>query len=406
MQTNTAAQTPLAPDSPLAPEVDVTDEAEPAEPGAPRPDLGKTDSAVESPKSRSLSLVVIAVLALLYTLYFAREFLRPITFALLLNFLLSPVVRALARLRVHPPVAAGLIVLVLLGTLSFAGYELSGAVQGWAASAPETLATARQKLRKVILPIERVTARAEQVASAAATTTGTPKTTEVVVKGPSLLSRAFGTTQRFVGTIFEVVVLLFFLLAAGDLFLQKLIKVLPNLGDRITAIEIARETEASISTFLLTAALVNLGEGIVVAGVMYLWGMPNPTLWGALVFVLEFIPYLGALAMVAILTVAALTIFDSVGHALLVPASFLFINLIQGNLVSPLLLGHRLALNPVAIFVGLAFWFWIWGIAGAFIAVPLLATFKIFCDHIDVLAPVGEFLGQRDENERRALVRK
>jgi predicted PurR-regulated permease PerM len=106
-----------------------------------------------------------------------------------------------------------------------------------------------------------------------------------------------------------------------------------------------------------------------------------------------------------VLTVAALTVFDSVGHAVLVPLSYLAINVIQGQFVSPILLGHRLALNPVALFVGLAFWFWVWGIPGAFIAVPLVATFKIFCDNIDVLAFFGEFVGRRDEGERRALVR-
>ena len=166
------------------------------------------------------------------------------------------------------------------------------------------------------------------------------------------------------------------------------------------------EIESSISTYLLTAASINVTEGIVVGGIMYLWGMPNPALWGALVVLLEFVPYLGALAMVVILSIAALTTFDSVGHAVLIPASFLLVNLIQGNFVSPILLGHRLALNPVALFIGLAFWFWIWGIPGAFIAVPILATFKIFCDHIESMASVGEFLGQRDEGERRAIVRQ
>jgi predicted PurR-regulated permease PerM len=105
------------------------------------------------------------------------------------------------------------------------------------------------------------------------------------------------------------------------------------------------------------------------------------------------------------MSIAALTVFDSVGHALLVPVSYLAINLIQGQFVSPILLGHRLALNPVVLFVGLAFWFWVWGIPGAFIAVPLVATFKIFCDNIEVLAFIGEFLGRRDEGERRAMVR-
>src|SRR4029434_1484511 len=99
------------------------------------------------------------------------------------------------------------------------------------------------------------------------------------------------------------------------------------------------------------------------------------------------------------------TQFDGVGHALLVPASFLAVNLIQANIVWPLLLGHRLTLNPVAIFVGLTFFFWIWGVPGAFLAVPLLATFKILCDHISSLAAIGEFLGQRDDNERRVTQR-
>jgi predicted PurR-regulated permease PerM len=133
--------------------------------------------------------------------------------------------------------------------------------------------------------------------------------------------------------------------------------------------------------------------------------MPNVLLRGALVACFEFVPYLGALAAVIILGLAGLTTFDSVGHALLAPAAFLAINLVQANVVSPVLLGHRLTLNPVAIFVGLTFFFWIWGVPGAFLAVPLLATLKIFCDHIESLAAVGEFLGQRDENERRVVVR-
>ena len=124
-----------------------------------------------------------------------------------------------------------------------------------------------------------------------------------------------------------------------------------------------------------------------------------------MVALFEFIPYLGALAIVIVLAVAGLTTFEPVGRALLVPGSFLLINLIQANIVSPMLLGHRLTLNPVAIFVGLAFFFWIWGVPGAFLAGPLLATMKIFCDHIGSLAALGEFLGQRDEKERRWVLR-
>jgi predicted PurR-regulated permease PerM len=259
-------------------------------------------------------------------------------------------------------------------------------------------------MKKLTKPLERVRRTAEQVETA---TSGAapPKATEVVVRGPGLVARVFGTTQRFVAGLLEVLILLYFLLSAGDLFLQKLVKVLPQLGDKRAAVQIARQAEASISTYLITALAINVGEGIVVTLALYLLEMPNAPLWGALVVMLEFVPYLGAVTITLILSVAALTSFDSVSHALLIPAAFLAINLVQGNLVSPLLYSRRLTLNPVALFVGLAFWWWIWGIPGAFIAVPLMATFKIFCDHIAALAPIGEFLGQRDEEERRETVR-
>jgi predicted PurR-regulated permease PerM len=282
---------------------------------------------------------------------------------------------------------------------------LAGPVQAWAVKAPETLSTAQSKLRSLMRPIERASRTAEQVQNAAGGTDATARNREVVVKPPSLIARVFGTTQRFVTAALEVVILLYFLLAAGDLFLQKLIKVLPTMGDKRKAVEIARMIESSVSTYLLTVACINLVEGTVVALVLWALGMPSPILWGAMVALFEFIPYLGAVAIVAILSIAAITTFDTVGHALLIPGSFLLINVVQANFVSPVLMGHRLALNPVALLVGLTFWFWIWGIPGAFIAVPMLACFKIFCDHVESLAALGEFLGMRDEGERRSAVR-
>jgi predicted PurR-regulated permease PerM len=218
-------------------------------------------------------------------------------------------------------------------------------------------------------------------------------------------SRIFGTTEKLVAAVLEIVILLYFLLAGGDLFLQKLIKVLPHFSDKLMAVEIARATESAVSAFLTTALMVNVAEGALVALALWAIGLPNAPLWGVVVALLEFVPYLGALAAVVILGLAGLTTFDSVGQALLAPGAFLAINLVQANVVSPLLLGHRLTLNPVAIFIGLTFFFWIWGVPGAFLAVPVLATLKIFCDHIESLAAVGEFLGQRDDNERRAVVR-
>lgn len=394
----------MAHSSPLTPDVDLAAPATPASPDSKTPNLERTSDAIERPRNRSIQITLLTVLALLYTLYFARAFLVPIIFAVLLNFLLSPVVRALRRLHLKPPLAGLLIVLLLVAGTAEAIYQLAGPAQRWAAIAPQSFGKAQLKLRGIIRPMQQVSKNVEQAAVAVGGQTG--KAPEVVVQsGPSLSSRLFGTTQRLVTGMVEVFVLLYFLLAGGDLFLQKLIKVLPHFGDKLKAVEIARATESAVSAYLTTALLVNLLEGAVVALVLWLLGMPNVLLWGVLVVCMEFVPYLGALAVTVVLTLAGLSTFPDTGRALLVPGSFLLINIIQANLVSPMVLGHRLTLNPVAIFVGLTFFFWIWGVPGAFLAVPLLATFKIFCDHIASLAAIGEFLGQRDEGERRVTAR-
>jgi predicted PurR-regulated permease PerM len=391
-------------DSPLVPAVDARARATPNAPNSPPPDLVATGEAIAGKRGRSVEATLLTVLALFYTLYIARDFLIPITFALLLNFLLSPLIRLLARWRIGAPAGAALVVITLVAGIGAGAYQLAGPAQRWAMTAPQSFAKAQGKLRGVIRPMEQVSKNVEQASNALGDQTA--KRPQVVIQqGPSLSSRLFGTGQKIIAGMLEVFILLYFLLAGGDLFLQKLIKVLPHFSDKVKAVEIARATESAVSAYLSTALFVNVAEGGVVALVLWLLGMPNPLLWGALVACLEFVPYLGALAAVVVLTVAGLTTFDQVGRALLVPGSFLAINLLQANLVTPLLLGHRLTLNPVAIFVGLAFFFWIWGVPGAFLAVPLLATFKIFCDHIASLAAIGEFLGQRDEDERRISAR-
>jgi predicted PurR-regulated permease PerM len=122
--------------------------------------------------------------------------------------------------------------------------------------------------------------------------------------------------------------------------------------------------------------------------------MPNPMLWGVLAAASNYLPYLGAVACGAIVALVALLTFDTIGRALAVPATFFALNFAEAYLVTPRLLGNRLALNPVAIFLGVAFWGWLWGVAGALLAVPILATVKIVCDGIESLKPVGEFLGE------------
>jgi len=358
------------------------------------PNLATLESAMESqPAVRSIAATLLLVIASFYTLYFARAFFLPVTFGLLLNLLLSPFVRTLKRARIPEPIGAAIVVLSIVAAVGVGGYFLSDPAQEWITKAPQSLAVANSKIRKLRRPMEQVTKSADQVARAATTGSSTPRTQEVTLAGPTIMDRFVSTSAAFLAGALETLVLLYFLLASGDLFLQKLTKMLPEFRDKKKAVAIARETETSISMYLSTVALINVLEGGVVTLVMWALGMPNPVLWGVLALFLEFVPYLGALLMVGVLTLAALSTFEGVAHIIAVPASYLAINLLQAYVFTPMLLGKRLTLNPVAILMGLILWWVIWGVAGAFIAVPLLATFKILCDHIETLAPVGEFLG-------------
>jgi predicted PurR-regulated permease PerM len=349
-----------------------------------------------SPGSRllrpSVAVTGLFVLALFFALHEGRAFFLPVVVALLLHFLLSPVVRTLSRARIPEPLGAAVVLGGLLVAVGLAGYYLAGPTREWLAQAPASVSQTQARIRRLLKPVAQVTRTAEQVAQATDVNEG--RTPQVVVKGPSPVERLFGTTESLVAGIVMVVVLLYFLLASGDLFLQKILRGLPQLDNKRSVGAIAREAEASVSHYLIAMALINVGQGLLLAGAMALLGVPNPLLWGTLAAVLAWIPYIGALTMLVVLALLGFRTFDPLGQALLVPGAFLAINLVVSNLVTPNVLGRRLKLNRVAILLGLFFWSWIWGVPGAFVAVPLLATFKILCDHVDALRPVGEFLGE------------
>lgn len=341
---------------------------------------------------RSVALTGLFVLAVFYTLYVARSFLIPLMVGVLLSFLFNPLVRRLRRARIPASLSAAAILLAVVATVGAALYGLSGPAATWVAQAPQALATVEIKLRKVMQPLERFSRTADHVEKM--TDMGEPGTPQVELKRESLAETVFGGTQNFLGAVMVVSVLLYFLLAAGDLFLTKLMKVLPRLSDRKRAVQIARETEDQISAYMVTVTVVNIVFGVVVGVMVKLQGMPNPVLWGVLAGVTNYIPYLGALAMAAILGLVALVHFETATQAAMVPLVFLALNFFEGNVITPRLIGERLALNPVVVFTSVLFWGWIWGVMGALMAVPIMAAIKIVCDHIEGLAPIGEFLGQ------------
>jgi predicted PurR-regulated permease PerM len=187
-------------------------------------------------------------------------------------------------------------------------------------------------------------------------------------------------------------ILLYFLLAYDGVFLRKLIKLLPTLSDKKRAVSIASEIEANVSRYLFTVTAINLCLGLAVGTTAGLLGLRNPMMWGVLVAVLNFVPYLGALTGIICITLGAVLSFDSVGYALLFPAVYLAFAALEGNFITPWVMGRSLTLNPVIILLSITFWGWLWGIAGVILAVPILAAFKIFCAHIEPMEPLAEFL--------------
>jgi predicted PurR-regulated permease PerM len=358
----------------------------------PRPDIKKLRDLLAGPFGiKSLALTGLFILASFYTLYFGRAFFLPLVLALLLSFLLNPIVRFLKNLHIPEALGAAVVVLGLLGLLGSGIYELSGQAYTWMQQAPASLNKIERRLRELKKPVQTVSKATEQVAKVAQVGSGDQKAP--VTASPTLGERLASGAFELVADGVTMLILLYFLLASGDMFLRKLIKVLPSLEDKKRAVEIAHEIETEISNYLSTITFINLVLGVAVWGAMALIGVPNPLLWGVMATFTNYVPYLGAMTMYVVLAGVGFLTFNDLPHALMPPGAFLVLNALEAYLLTPMILRRRLTLNPVVIFLALSFWGWLWGITGAVLAVPIMVVFKIFCDHSEPLAPIGELLG-------------
>ena len=351
-----------------------------------------TEERQELPLPRDLKamlLLGIFVLLFFYALYLLGEVVVPIIVAFMLSMTLHPVMEFFVRFHIPKFVAALLIVLVGMGFLFGIALVLSGPTSAWLAKAPESLTRLQTRLADVVKLTDKLQKAGQQVEKMSAD----PSATTVSVKGTPLSSFLFSGTRAIVTSLLTTALLLFFLLISGDLFLRRIIEILPTMSNKKQAVTITNEIQQTVSGYLATITLMNAAVGLLTGIAAYFCGLGDPLMWGALAFLLNFAPILGPLIGVCIFVLAGLLTFESLWQAFLPAGLYLAIHILEGESITPMLLARRFTLNPVLVIISLVFWYWMWGVAGAILAVPMLATFKLVCDRIEPLMALGHFLG-------------
>ncbi len=360
---------------------------------------------IEEPAPRNIALdkpvraavIVLAVLAVLTALSVASVFVVPVILSILLALVFSGPCRWLKRRGIPQPVSAAAIVLSLLSGVAFFAAALAIPVAGWIEDAPRMAQEVEWKLRNlsgmaaaVVEAEEQITEAAATAAAADADAGGGPLEVVVEERGP-LTEVALGAPLIVAQTVF-VLILTFFILASGSLFHERLVAVMPSFSDKRRAINIAYDVEREVSRYLLHITLINAGLGIAVGMALGALGMPNPMAFGLLAFVMNFVPFVGALVGLVLSFAVALVNLPSLFDAFVVAGVYFMLTSIEGQVITPWMVGRKLRLNTVVILIAVAFWAWLWSIMGMIMAVPLLVTMSVLCKHIDALKPMGQFL--------------
>ncbi len=339
-----------------------------------------------------LSLAILATLGIVHALYFARAILIPMALAIVLFFLLAPVVRFLTRWRLMTEsIAAAIVVLVLSTTIGFTSYFLAGPISDWVANAPATFREAEQKLRFFTDPVDKIDQASEQVSKIAS---GSEKddVVKVSVQQPAVTSYLLNSTLNFLAGATITMVLVYLLLAMGHRNVNSVVELIPTVEDKRGFVTMIRNVEQGISHYLLTITAINIGLGTVIGVILALLGLPDPFLLGIMAATLNFIPFVGPFVGAAVTFLIGVVYLPTPAEAVIGPLIYILINVLEGNVITPLILGRSMKLNPALVFICIVFWGWAWGVAGILLAVPLIGIIKISCDHFKYLQPVARIL--------------
>ncbi|MEO0996136.1 MAG: AI-2E family transporter [Pseudomonadota bacterium] len=330
---------------------------------------------------RSAAMTGSFLLLLAIVLHQAAALLVPVVLAIFVSLLLTPIVVRFEQIGIPRTAGALLVLSALASLLVAAGNYLSDPAVEWAERAPRLVEDVRAKLSPLREPVEQIGRVAEQVEDLTALDASGRDAPVQVTAEPGVVQSIMRELPVLAGSAVIMMFLTFFLLASGPTSMRKLAQMGRTFSERRRIVLIAAGIRQEVTSYLVTVTLVNLGLGIAVAAVMQLIGVPNAPLWGALAMLANYAPYVGPAFMTLLLAVVGLLTQASLPAALIVPAAYFVLTLFEGQLLTPLVLGHRLNISPVIVFVSVLFWGYMWGVAGAVVAVPIAAAIKIASSH-------------------------
>ena len=338
-------------------------------------------------------IAVLTVIASVAALYLGKPFLFPVVLGLLLSFLLRPVVTAMARLKL-PRWAGALAALVAVLIVAF---SLLMALLPWASTAvsdlPRNLEVVEERLSGISEPLSRFSGMIQRLGDWDPPADDELQPVEVEVQSNDMLASVVGSTGSVLVGLLLSLVLAFFLVVSDERVLLRAARLMPGMADRERATHALRQLESEISRYLITLTLINTVVGLAMTAAAWALGVPEPWVMGLIAGLLNYVPYLGALAAIVLIAFLSLVLVPEMPWALAPPLAFMVINTLEAYILSPLVYGERLRLNPVAILVGLAFFSWIWGVPGAILAVPLLVCIRVTCQHVPRWESTAVLLG-------------
>lgn len=347
----------------------------------------------ENSNTSNRLLTAILILMTLAALYFAKDVILPAVLGFMVALTLGPWVRWLARRGVPSALSAAVMVFSFVGLIGLMVLLLGGSVASWFDEIPRISFELQEKLRGLTESVAAVQEASKQVEDLAKGGEDTVET--VVLQQPGLLTTAVSNLVSFVTSLAVGMILALFLLSAGNLFYIKIVESFPRFGDKRRALTVIYEIERRMSHYLVAITCINAILGLAIGTVMYLLGMPYPFVWGVAAFCLNYLPFLGGIIGTLGIAAFAIVHFDNLYYAMLAPVAYQTLTALEGQFLTPIILGARLQLNAVAVFLTVIFWAWLWGIPGALMAVPILVLIKVICDNVPALATFGNFLSGR-----------